>query len=191
MQLTTKDKGVLLLCARESIATLFSGNPEPSIDFYHFPNLQEPCGAFVTLLMGEDLRGCIGYMQSEEPLYHTVCEVAKLAASEDPRFAPLAQNELPYIRIEISVLSPMEPLTDYNNIIIGTHGLLVDEPDGRGVLLPQVAVENNMSVSQFLTALCQKANLPPTIWMKRKLNILTFTADVFSEQVHRNLTGER
>jgi len=191
MQLTTKDKGVLLLCAREAISTLFSGNPEPSIDFQYYPNLLEPCGAFVTLLLNEALRGCIGYIQSEEPLFNTVTEVARLAATEDPRFAPLEQNEVARTRIEISVLSPLEELNDYNDIIIGTHGLLISEPEGSGVLLPQVAVENNMSTAHFLTALCQKANLPTNLWMKRKLNIMTFTAEVFSEQIHKDITSER
>lgn len=156
-----------------------------------YPNLTAPCGAFVTLTIENELRGCIGYMSSEEPLFNTVCEVARLAASEDPRFMPLQEAEVPQIRIEISVLSPLEQLVDYNDIIIGTHGLLLEDPEGRGVLLPQVAVEHKMNTTEFLSALCNKANLPSNAWMKRQLNILTFTAEVFSEQIHRNLTGER
>lgn len=191
MQLTTQDRGVLLLCARESIQTLFSGNPAPSVNFNMYPNLGEPCGAFVTLTKDGDLRGCIGYITSNEALFTTVCEVAKLAASEDPRFNPVQESEVSQLLIEISVLSPPEPLTDYNDIVIGSHGLLLEEPDARGVLLPQVATEHRMSTADFLSALCTKSGLPQNIWMKKRLNILTFTAEVFGEQVHRNLTGER
>lgn len=191
MELTAKDKGVLLLCARESMSSLFSRIPDPVIDFNYYPNLLEPCGAFVTLTLNGDLRGCIGYMQSDEPLFNTIIEVAKLAATEDPRFIPVKEEELKKIRIEISVLSPMEELHEYTDIVIGKHGLLLNEPGNQGVLLPQVAVENGMNVSQFLSALCQKAGLHPNMWMKRKLSILTFTAEVFSEQIHKDITRER
>ena len=191
MLLTTKDKGVLLLCARESIKGLFSDNVAPTIDYHFYPDLQKSYGAFVTLTKDEELRGCIGYIYSEDPLFEVIKEVAKLAATEDPRFPPVAENELSKILIEISVLSRPLPLGDYNDIEIGKHGLLLEEPDARGVLLPQVAVEHNMDISEFLTSLCRKANLPPSTWMSKKLNIQTFTADVFGEQKRIDLTGER
>ncbi len=192
MQLTTQDKGVLLLCARESITSLLRGNPAPSMDFFHnYPNLELNCGAFVTLSMDDHLRGCIGYITSEDTLFETVCEAAKLAATEDPRFYPVTETELSNILIEISVLSPLQLLDDYNNIVIGRDGLMLQEPDARGVLLPQVAVEQKMNVSEFLSSLCRKAGLPANAWMKKKLNIFTFTAEVFGEQKHKELTLER
>ncbi len=191
MQLTTQDKGVLLLCARESITALFSGNPAPTIDFKHYPNLGLNYGAFVTLTMDDALRGCIGYITSEDTLFDTVCDAAKLAATEDPRFYPLTDSEVGHMLIEISVLSPLQLLEDYNQIVIGRDGLLLEEPDARGVLLPQVAVENKMGSSEFLSSLCQKAGLPTNAWMKKKLRIFTFSAEVFGEKKHKEQTSER
>ncbi len=192
MQLTAQDRGVLLLSARESIKSLFSDLPAPNVDYKFYPDLQQPCGAFVTITKNEQLRGCIGYIVSDEPLFKTVCEVARLAAAEDPRFPPLIEQELSEILIEISVLSPPEPLTNYEDIVIGKHGLILEEENAHGVLLPQVAVEHKMNISEFLTALCKKANLHPSTWMQRPLSIKTFTADVFGEQKRRDLnTRER
>ncbi len=191
MLLTSKDKGVLLLCARESLKGLFSDNTPPTIDYQFYPDLVKQYGAFVTLTKNDELRGCIGYIYSEDPLFEVIKEVSKLAATEDPRFPPVSENELSQILIEISVLSKPQPLNDYKDIEIGVHGLLLEEPNARGVLLPQVAVEHSMDVSGFLTSLCRKANLPPNKWMSEKLNIKTFTADVFGEQKRIDLTGER
>lgn len=191
MQLTEKEKGILLLCARESITASLAGNPPPQIDIHRFPGLQQQCGAFVTLTTDDDLRGCIGYMSSEKPLYDTVRECALLAATQDPRFEPVQIDEMAHILIEISVLSPMQSLKRYDDIEIGTHGLMLDEDYARGVLLPQVAVEHNMDVAEFLSALCQKAGLHAAEWQNRPLHIKAFTAIVFKESPHRKLTHER
>ena len=190
MNLSDKDRGVLFMSARESIRSGLGDVPAPTLDYRYYPELLRPCGAFVTLTKDGNLRGCIGYITSDEPLFQTVCEAALLAATEDPRFIPVQENELSDIVIEISVLSTPEKLDDYNNIIIGTHGLLLEEADGRGVLLPQVATEHNMNRTEFLSAVCTKSGLPSNAWMKRKLNLYTFTADVFSEQQHKDLTRE-
>lgn len=190
MGLTAKERGVLLLSARESIMTLFSEIPVPMINYRHYPNLQLPCGAFVTLTKEGDLRGCIGYIETEDTLFNTVCEAARLAATEDPRFPPVDEMELPRILIEISVLSTPQPIQSYDEIVLGKHGLILDEDFARGVLLPQVATEHNMDLSGFLTSLCRKAGLSGTEWMSKQLNIKAFSAEVFGEQIHRNLTGE-
>jgi AmmeMemoRadiSam system protein A len=189
--LTSQERGILLLCARGAIANLFSGNPATVINLDHYPNLREPCGAFVTLTKNNELRGCIGYIVSDEPLFNTVCDVAKLAATQDPRFPRLQESELPEVLIEISVLTPPQLLKEYDDIIIGTHGLILEDGTARGVLLPQVAVEHNMNVPEFLSALCRKAGLPVNEWQKRKLRLTTFTAEVFGEQPHKALTGEK
>ncbi|MCE1188689.1 MAG: AmmeMemoRadiSam system protein A [Ignavibacteria bacterium] len=190
MALSPQERGVLLLCARESIMTLFSDIPVPMVNYRHYPNLLNPGGAFVTLKKDGELRGCIGYIESDEPLFETVCEAAKLAAVEDHRFPPVDEMELPRILIEISVLSQPEYIGKFEEIEIGRHGLILEDDLGSGVLLPQVAIEYNMSANQFISALCQKAGLPSNEWMKRPLRIKAFTAEVFGEQVHRNLTGE-
>ncbi|NWF90865.1 MAG: AmmeMemoRadiSam system protein A [Ignavibacteriaceae bacterium] len=182
MELSSKEKEILLIAARESIKSLFSKTNPPKIDYNSHPNLKLNAGAFVTLKIRNELRGCIGFITSEQPLYETVCEVAKHAAAEDPRFAPLTKEELGLILIEISVLSPMKKISNYDEIKIGEHGLLVEEGYHRGLLLPQVATENNYSLEQFLTSICLKAGLAPNLWKKKKLNLQVFSALVFNER---------
>jgi len=182
MELSSKDKEILLLAARESISSLFNKTKIPVVDYKLYPNLKLNAGAFVTLKIRNDLRGCIGFITSEQPLFETVCEVAKHSAVEDPRFPPLSQRELNSIDIEISVLSPLKKISGYDEIEIGTHGLLVEEGFKRGLLLPQVAIENNYTVQQFLSSICMKAALAPDLWKRKKLNLKVFTAIIFCEE---------
>ncbi len=182
MELSHKEKEILLTAARESIISLFSKVDVPTVDFKAFPNLKLKAGAFVTLKIKNDLRGCIGYITSDQPLFDTICEVAKHAAIQDPRFPPLTQKEFNAIDIEISVLSPMNKISDYSEIKIGEHGLLVEEGHNRGLLLPQVATENNFTVDQFLRSICMKAGLSSDLWQRKKLNLKVFTALIFHEE---------
>jgi len=182
MELSSKEKEILLLTARESIRSLFGKADIPTADFKAFPNLKLKAGAFVTLKIKDELRGCIGFITSDQPLFDTICEVAKHAAVQDPRFPPLTPQEFNSIDIEISVLSPMKKISDYDEIIIGKHGLLVEEGFHRGLLLPQVATENDYSVQQFLTSICMKAGLSPDLWQRKKINLKVFTALVFNEE---------
>ncbi len=141
--------------------------------------LREKRGAFVTLRKGGHLRGCIGYFEAAKPLYLIVRECAVAAALRDPRFDPLSPEELPKLRLEISVLSP---LTDSppDQIEVGRHGLLVSRGFQRGLLLPQVAVEWKWDRKRFLEETCLKAGLPPDAW-QHGARIQVFTAQVFSE----------
>jgi AmmeMemoRadiSam system protein A len=182
MELSLKEKEILLSAARESIKSLFEKADIPSVDYKVHPNLKLKAGAFVTLKIKSDLRGCIGYITSDQPLFETICEVAKHAAIQDPRFPPLTKKEFNAIDIEISVLSPMKKISDYSEIKIGEHGLLVEEGHNRGLLLPQVATENNFTVDQFLTSICMKAGLSSDLWQRKKLNLKVFTALIFHEE---------
>jgi len=182
MELSSKEKEILLSAARESIGSLYNKTKIPIVDYKLYPNLKLNAGAFVTLKIRNDLRGCIGFITSEQPLFETVCEVAKHAAVEDPRFPPLSQRELNSIDIEISVLSPLKKISEYNEIEIGTHGLLVEEGFNRGLLLPQVATENNYTVQQFLSSICMKAGLASDLWQRKKLNLKVFTALILNEE---------
>lgn len=182
MELSSKEKEILLLTARESIRSLFGKADIPVVDYNVHPSLKIKAGAFVTLRIKHELRGCIGFITSEQPLFETICEVAKHAAIQDPRFPPLSKREFDLIDIEISVLSPLKKISDYSEIKIGEHGLLVEEGFHRGLLLPQVATENNYSVQQFLTSVCMKAGLSPDLWQRKKLNLRVFTALVFNEK---------
>ena len=181
MELTNDEKETILIAARQSILSVFGEAEKPEINYTAYPLLKEKMGAFVTLKIDEELRGCIGYIIAINPLFETVCDSAKAAAFNDPRFKELTREEFDKIKIEISVLSPFEPINSYDEIELGKHGLLLEE-GGRGVLLPQVATENNFTREQFLTSLCHKAGLYGEYWKEKMLKIKVFTAIVFSEK---------
>jgi len=181
MELTYDEKEKILKSARQSILSTFGEAEKPEINYTAYPLLKQKTGAFVTLKINEELRGCIGYIFAIEPLFDTICESAQAAAFNDPRFKELTREEFDKIKIEISVLSPCEPINSYNEIELGKHGLLLEET-GRAILLPQVAKENNYTREQFLTALCHKAGMNGEYWKERMLDINVFTATIFSEK---------
>ena len=141
--------------------------------------LSEKLGAFVTLFKGKRLRGCIGYIEALKPLHQTVCECAEAAALRDPRFDPVSPSELPALKLEISVLSPLQDISP-DDIEVGRHGLLISRGFQRGVLLPQVAVEWKWNSRQFLEETCEKAGLSADAW-QHGAKIQAFTAQVFGE----------
>jgi hypothetical protein len=144
------------------------------------PNLQRPAGAFVTLHLRKRLRGCIGQLPGEAPLWHVVAHCAQSAALEDPRFERVRSDELPEIEIEISVLSqPLDTLPEM--IEAGKHGIIVSHGWQRGVLLPQVAAQFHWDSARFLEETCEKAGLAREAWRDPGVRIQTFTAEVFSE----------
>ncbi|HQI40607.1 MAG: AMMECR1 domain-containing protein [Ignavibacteriales bacterium UTCHB2] len=181
MNISSEEKNILLTAARQSISSLFDGKKPEEPDYDKYPLLKEKFGAFVTLTINDKLRGCIGYIIGREPLFQTVCSAAIHAAVNDPRFSALKKNELEVIKIEISILSEFTPIKSYDEIIIGTHGLYLDEGSG-GLLLPQVATEHKMNRDEFLSALCNKAGFYREFWKERMLKIKVFTAEIFSEK---------
>jgi len=181
MELSVEEKEILLKAARESILAEFSEGELTKVDYKAYPKLKMELGAFVTLHINNQLRGCIGYIIAQKALFETIVDAAKHAAFGDPRFPQLNREEVDEVTIEISVLSPFEPIKSYDDIEVGKHGLLLDE-GGRAVLLPQVATEQNFNRAEFLTALCHKAGLYGNYWKERMLNIKVFTALVFSEE---------
>ncbi|HZW38443.1 MAG TPA: AmmeMemoRadiSam system protein A [Ignavibacteriaceae bacterium] len=185
MQLNSTEKQILLKAAREAITANFRGESYDDPSSRQLPNLNTRSGAFVTLTKNSHLRGCIGYIQAPYNLFDTVCDAAVQAAMHDPRFPHLTEDELVKVDIEISVLYPPYDIDDYSEIELGKHGLILDEPKNRALLLPQVATEHHMDVPQFLSALCEKAWLPANEWKKRKLKLQVFSADVFSENEER------
>jgi AmmeMemoRadiSam system protein A len=180
MELSDKERRILLDAARGSIRSLFEKPPQQKLNNLSEP-LKQKSGAFVTLKIKNELRGCIGYLFPETNLYETVINAARQSASCDPRFYPLAPEEFESIEIEISVLSGFTQIDSYDEIKIGIHGLFLEMENLRAVLLPQVAEKNNFTVPQFLTAICEKAGLPSFFWQIKKLNLNVFEADVFSE----------
>ena len=182
MNISLEEKRVMLQIARDSIASIFDSNIKSQIDFTETPILETKKGAFVTLTKNHKLRGCIGYLISDMPLHKTIENAARQAAIEDPRFPQLTEEEFTQIEIEISILSEPFPMVNYDNIIVGTHGLILTELGHRGLLLPQVPIEHNMNKEKYLSSLCEKAGFHSSFWTERTLNIEMFTANVFSEE---------
>lgn len=141
--------------------------------------LSRPSPAFVTLRRGDQLRGCIGHLEADRPLADVVARAAVAAATEDPRFPPVTAAELDDLAVEISVLGPMQLVTDPMTIEVGRHGLVVHSGVKRGLLLPQVASEWGWDRETFLEQLCMKAGLPRGAW--RAAELFTFEAEVFSD----------
>lgn len=170
------DQRALLKLGRDAIAAHLAGGPPPSVP----DDDRRHAGAFVTVRLRGDLRGCIGYPEADQRLAEVVRRSAVSAAFEDPRFPPLSSVEFPQIELEISVLGPIAPLSDPTALEIGRHGLVVRQGYHRGLLLPQVAVEWGFTAEQFLAQVCAKAGLPPDAW-KRGAKLFFFKAEIFSE----------
>lgn len=189
MEFSDVEKDSLLKAARNSIKSVFGEAEEPEADFEKYPSLKIKAGVFVTLTIQKELRGCIGYIVPETNLFETVCDAAKQAAFRDPRFLPLSYSELNFTEIEISVLSESKRINSYQEIVLGKHGLILNHYGRRGLLLPQVAVENNFNLENFLCAICEKTGFESFLWQKEKLNIEIFTADIFSEEGERKTSN--
>jgi AmmeMemoRadiSam system protein A len=138
-------------------------------------------GVFVTLHVAGRLHGCIGVTEPREALGEAIVRCAASAALEDPRFAPLSADELSALSIELSLLSPLAPISP-QSIEIGRHGLLISLHAQRGLLLPQVAVEHHFTREQFLEETCRKAGLRPEAWRDPEAVLLGFTSEVYSER---------
>lgn len=141
--------------------------------------LREKRGAFVTLHKGHNLRGCIGYIRAQKPLYQTIQEMAQAAAFQDTRFKPVTRDELKDITIEISVLTPLQKISRVEEIAVGTHGIYIVKDFHSGLLLPQVATENKWDRESFLRHTCTKAGLPEDAWRESDAEIYIFSADIF------------
>lgn len=139
-------------------------------------------GAFVTLHIKGSLRGCIGFIQGVKPAPETIEEMSISAAFKDPRFKPLSEAEYKDIDIEISILSPIEKVNDINEIKVGRDGLIITKGYNRGLLLPQVPLEQGWDREAFLTHTCYKSGLPGDSWRKEGTLIEKFSAQVFSEK---------
>jgi AmmeMemoRadiSam system protein A len=173
-----EERQVLLQLAHHSIAARLRGEkPDLTPPTEHFG---ERRGAFTTLHLHGQLRGCIGYPSPVATLYQTVAETAAAAAFEDPRFHPVGSEEAPLLKIEISVLSPLQPITG-EQVEVGKHGLVVSYHGRRGLLLPQVPVELDWDRETFLSETCVKAGVPPDAW-KQGAKLEAFTAEVFGEE---------
>ncbi|MEM1557604.1 MAG: TIGR00296 family protein [Thermoproteota archaeon] len=195
MELTLEEGELLVKLARKAIEKYLREGviDTPPTDLREV--FYEPCGVFVTLnkIIGalehgfKELRGCIGFPEPVKPLVSALIEAAVAAAVEDPRFPPVTLSELSSIIIDVSVLTPPKLIEVEDRgmlpsmIKIGRDGLIAERGFNRGLLLPQVAVEENWNAETFLSYTCLKAGLPPECWRDKKTRIYSFQAIVFEE----------
>jgi AmmeMemoRadiSam system protein A len=142
---------------------------------------EQRCSVFVTLYSGKRLHGCIGMIDPKEPLGAAIVRCAANAALEDPRFPKMRPSEIASLEIEVSVLSPLEAIQP-ERIEIGKHGLLVEQDSHRGLLLPQVAVEHQLSRERFLEETCHKAGVRADAWKQPGTRIFAFTCEVVAAE---------
>ncbi len=179
--LNDRQKKRLLEIARTTISNYLKNGKKPDLH-EDDPDLNRGLGAFVTLHKKGELRGCIGNLTGNKPLYLTIRDMAVESATQDPRFSPLTLSELGEVNIEISVLSPLKKETNPDNIRMGIDGVIIRKGFRSGVFLPQVATETGWSRDEFMSNLCMhKAGLPADAWKNKDTDIFTFTAEVFKE----------
>jgi AmmeMemoRadiSam system protein B/AmmeMemoRadiSam system protein A len=175
--LSNDEKKELLRLARQSVESYINEGRVPDYKTDNADFLGEK-GAFVTLKKRGELRGCIGFIEPLFPLYEAVIRTAVYAATEDTRFSPVTKEELKDLEYEISVLTPLQKIDNPRAVQVGKHGLVISMGKNRGLLLPQVPVENNWDRETFLNQACVKAGLPPDSW-KKGAEIFVFEAIVF------------
>jgi hypothetical protein len=170
IELGESEQARLLEIARRSISSGLASGKTLQLDVTQLDaSLQPAAAVFVTLTRGGELRGCIGSLQAQEPLAQAVTQAAFNAAFRDPRFPPLRADELDAVRIEISVLSELEPIeADTRQALLdslrpGVDGLLLEDGSYRSTFLPQVW-EKIASPAAFLEQLCLKAGLGAGHW---------------------------
>jgi AmmeMemoRadiSam system protein A len=171
------ERVLLLHLAHEAIESALEARPTPLAS--PSKHLAENRGVFTTLYSDGKLRGCVGYVFPVLPLYRAVFETARAAASQDTRFSPVTLDEAPRLKLSLSVLSSVSPITP-EQVEIGKHGLIVSFGTRRGLLLPQVPVENNWDPLTFLQQTCRKAGLPPDAW-QTGATLDAFTAEIFGD----------
>jgi AmmeMemoRadiSam system protein A len=179
--LTEGQQRELIQIARAAVAGSVTGRSAPA-PVEADDAVPEASGAFVTLKKHGQLRGCIGTLECRGSLAEEVARAAVSAAREDPRFEPVSASELDDLDIEVSVLGPLEEIDprDPDAIVIGRHGLVVEQGRRRGLLLPQVAPEWGWDRDAFLAHTCKKAGLAPDAW-KHGATVYRFAAEVFGD----------
>ena len=178
-------RSTLLDVARKTIEAAIRGEKLP-VFVVDAPELQGHQGAFVTITKGGNLRGCIGRFTADEPLYKVVQQMARASALEDPRFAHrrLTADDLSAIKVEISVLSPMERVRNpLEEVKLGVHGIYIRRGRRSGTYLPQVATDHNMTLEEFLSSCsASKAGLSPDAWKDPDTEVYVYSAQVFGEE---------
>lgn len=185
--LSEKDGTTLVKAARSAVTEYLKTNSKPKLEKRFQEDFSFNSGVFVTLNNTLGLRGCIGYPLPDKKLFNALEDAAIAAATEDPRFPPVEYEELESIIFEVTVLTPPkritvnEPKEYLSQIKIGRDGLVVRNGFNSGLLLPQVPVEYNWNIEEFLEYTCEKAGLPNNCWKDDKTEIQKFQGVIFKE----------
>jgi len=183
----TLEQGKRLIRTAKNIIHSILLNSKFEIDPEFKKEFSFKSGCFVTLTINRKLRGCIGYPEAIFPLWKSLIDSAKNAAFFDPRFDALKLDEFKDVKIEVSVISEPELIKvnepkDYiDNIQIGKHGLIVENGNNKGLLLPQVATEWNWDAVSFLENCSLKAGLMKNSWKEKSTKVYRFFGEIFSE----------
>ncbi|MFW9804986.1 MAG: TIGR00296 family protein [Candidatus Thorarchaeota archaeon] len=190
------EEGILLVkLARQTVDSYVVDKTKPSPPNDAPTKLWEKSGVFVTLNVLERgqarLRGCIGRPYPTQPLIEATIDSSVDSAVNDPRFRPVAPDELDQIIVDLSVLTPPQKL-EYANpdellslVQVGRDGLIVIRGMMRGLLLPQVPVQYSWDTKTFLEHTCQKAGLPSDLWKAPEVEFMSFQAEIFGETAPR------
>lgn len=175
------ERATLLALARETLERHLNHRDPPDVPTDP-PALLEPRATFVTLTDARtgDLRGCRGEIVARRPLAASVSHMAVASATDDPRFPPVTAGELPTLHIEISVLTPLEPIAP-EDVEVGRHGLYITHAGRAGLLLPQVPGDYDWSRREFLIHTCRKAGLPDDAWKNAEAKLYAFECEAFEE----------
>ena len=175
--ITEKQKQELLRLAKNTIIE-FVGKARVPEYTTEDPMLQANGATFVTINRNHMLRGCIGNINPDKPLYRSVVQNAVSACSRDPRFRPMTSEELKDMSVEVTILSPLEPLADTSLLKVGTHGIFLTSGNASGILLPQVATEYGWDEKTFLEQVSIKAGLPKDAWKEKGTRLYIYTAEI-------------
>lgn len=181
-QLDKKAQEEALKIARQTLEDYLTKNTIPQITATS-EILKKPLGAFVTLRKNGELRGCIGEFEPKDQLYKVIQNTAIAAATKDMRFYPVKTEELKDIKIEISVMTPKRKINNWQDIVLGKHGVVVQKGMHGGTFLPQVATDTGWNKEKFLSELCsQKAGLASGCYKDPDVSFYIFEAQVFEEE---------
>ncbi len=184
---TQEDGEKAVALARSAVESEVKGEDIPDLELPD--KFSEKMGAFVTLNRhpSEELRGCIGYPEPTFQLKEAIIQGAKNAALQDPRFPRLKEEELDSVVVEVSLLTPPEKL-EFDEpeelpkkIVCGKHGLIIAKGGRRGLLLPQVPVDQDWDEEQFLDQTCRKAGLRSKEWREGNCDLQVFKGVIFAE----------
>jgi len=191
-QLSIEEGTFLVSLARQSVIDYLQNGEASHLPKTVSPKLMERCGVFVTLKLIRNgvkmLRGCIGFPYPTTPLARAVMKAAVSASTQDPRFPTVTLQELSHIAFEVSVLTPPELITAEeptdlpSKIKVGRDGLIIEKGYHKGLLLPQVPVEQNWNSKEFLSQTAVKAGLQSDAWLLKNTKIYIFQAIIFEEE---------